>query len=500
MIFTKYCKNPRKFRIILLFMIVTLIVITLVILSNGLQHVNPERLIDERFVAQAYADEASQQLLLQQQQQPQRQQQQSSQNRVDNLLLLKSPRENGIIQPEKYDEHKLKSRLIQEKIENLKSQQKQSNLDPEEEHTIADSITNAIHIFYTAPVPWYKTRKSATPSLTKELLSDGVANTTQSSTIRPSPKILNSAFYPALGLYKPTQDLFEKHFENIRNCGVGVLILSLSGKVPSELEVYRTIFHIAPKFNLSITFEITVAGNQTYAYLQQQLLDVRRFYNYPGFFKVFSRTRKSLTPVIYISNAYKLMDTSTAQAFCKSSESLRYTLDAFFIGHIRLKNHADYMKRLCLDGFYSKLPSNGATFASTWKNWSYLKSFALTYKMLFVPTVGPGFAERNKFPRHGDIQRHRSNGRYYGVAWRTAILNHVGFINVASYNNWPDGSQIEEVIPKAGFLDYNPGKKTKYLDLTTHWVSNFVKTRNEAAAAAADGHLSCYEFLNNTIC
>lgn len=69
------------------------------------------------------------------------------------------------------------------------------------------------------------------------------------------------------------------------------------------------------------------------------------------------------------------------------------------------------MKRLCLDGFYSKLPSNGATFASTWKNWSYLKSFALTYKMLFVPTVGPGFAERNKFPRHGDIQRHRSNGR-----------------------------------------------------------------------------------------
>ncbi|XP_061387152.1 glycoprotein endo-alpha-1,2-mannosidase-like [Musca vetustissima] len=160
------------------------------------------------------------------------------------------------------------------------------------------------------------------------------------------------------------------------------------------------------------------------------------------------------------------------------------------------------MRRLCLDGFYSKLPSNGATFASTWKNWSYLKSFALTYKMLFVPTVGPGFAERNKFPRHGDIQRHRSNGRYYGVAWRTAILNHVGFINIASYNNWADGSQIEEVLPKAGFLNYSPGKPSKYLDLTTHWVTNFVKTRNEAATAAAASHtlLSCYEYLNNTIC
>ena len=93
--------------------------------------------------------------------------------------------------------------------------------------------------------------------------------------------------------------------------------------------------------------------------------------------------------------------------------------------------------------------------------------------------------------------------QYYGVAWRTAILNHVGFINIASYNNWPDGSQIEEVIPKAGFLDYNPGAKTKYLDLTTHWVGNFIKTRNEAAAASmqsGNGHLSCYEYLNNTIC
>ncbi|XP_037826203.1 glycoprotein endo-alpha-1,2-mannosidase isoform X1 [Lucilia sericata] len=482
MIITKYCKNPRKFRIILLLMIVTLIVITLLILNNGLQHVNSERLIDERFVAQAYAGP------------PQLKPQQLEDN---GLVILKSPRENGVIQPEKYDEHKLKSRLIEEKIHNLKEQTKQLVQDPEEEHTVMESVSTAIHIFYTAPVQWYKTRK---PTVPKEILTD--FNTTENVTQKPAAKILNSAFYPSLGLYKPTCELFERHFQNIRNCGVGVLILSYTGK-PTELEVYKTIFQVAPKFNLSITFEISVAGNQSLSFLQQHLKDIRKFYHSPVFFKVFSQSRKALTPVIYISNAYKLIDSLASQAFCKSSTSIRFILDAFFIGHIRLKNHADYIRRLCLDGFYSKLPSNGATFASTWKNWSYLKSFALTYKMLFVPTVGPGFAERNKFPRHGDIQRHRSNGRYYGVAWRTAILNHVGFINIASYNNWPDGSQIEEVIPKAGFLDYNPGAKTKYLDLTTHWVGNFIKTRNEAAAAtlqSGSGHLSCYEYLNNTIC
>lgn len=342
MFFTKYCKNPRKFRIILLLTIVTLIVITLVILNNGLQHVNPERLIDERFVAQAYADEASRQQ--QQQQLGKRQSSSSSANigDIENLIILKSPRANGIIQPEKYDEHKLKTRLIQEKIDNMKNQQKLNNEDPEEEHTIAEHTTNVIHIFYTAPVIWYKTRKpssSSSSSLPKEILSDGNSSIQpmNSSIIPPSalPKILNSPFYPELGLYKPTPDIFERHFQNIRNCGVGVLILTLSGKSASDLEVYRTIFHIAPKFNLSITFEISVAGNQSYAYLQQQLTDVRKFYKYPGFLKMHSQTRKALMPIIYISNAYKLMDASTAQAFCKSPDSLRYTLDAYFIGHIR---------------------------------------------------------------------------------------------------------------------------------------------------------------------
>ena len=313
MIVTKYCKNPRKFRIILLLMIVTLIVITLLVLNNGLQHVNSERLIDERFVAQAYAGP------------PQLKPQQND----DGLVILKSPRQNGIIQPEKYDEHKLKSRLIEEKMHNLKEQTKQLIQDPEEEHTVSESVSTAIHIFYTAPVQWYKARK---PTLPKEILND--FNDIQNVTHKPVAKILNSAFYPALGLYKPTCELFEKHFQNIRNCGIGVLILSYNGK-PSEIEVYKTIFEVAPKFNLSITFEISVAGNQSLAFLQQHLIDIRKFYNLPAFFKTYSQTRKALTPVIYISNAYKLVDSLASQAFCKSPDSIRFTLDAFFIGHIR---------------------------------------------------------------------------------------------------------------------------------------------------------------------
>ncbi|KAL7741175.1 hypothetical protein ACLKA6_018199 [Drosophila palustris] len=488
MLLKKYVKTRRKVKILLLVTIVALIVITCIILlgSSG-PNSAVERLLDERFIARAY--------------QPQSEQQ----TRDVAVALLEPERDHGVIVPEKYDEQKIKSRIMQSRLQQVKQQQQRDN-EAEQERTTLDAIATAVHIFYTAPVPWYKSKKPPLPLREPEHPNE-VASLPLSATPKPV-KILNTAFYPALGLYKPSAKLLGQHFENIRSCGIGVLILSFSK--PSDPALLHQILELAPQHNLSVTFELSVAGNRTVDYLRQQLQDISSYVELPGFYRVWSQSRAALLPVLYVSNAYKLSD-SLGRQLCrptalklpsKDAGQLRRVLDAIFIGHIRLKSHADVLRRLCFDGFYSKLPSNGAVFASTWKNWSYLKSYALSYKMLFVPTVGPGFAERNKFPRHGDIQRHRSNGRYYGVAWRTAILNHVGFINVASYNNWPDGSQIEEVVPRAGFLDYNPGSKTKYLDLTAHWVGNFLKTRQEASAAGtgAGSIQNCYELLNNTIC
>ncbi|EDW03825.1 glycoprotein endo-alpha-1,2-mannosidase [Drosophila grimshawi] len=491
MLLKKYMKTRRKVKILLLVTIVTLIVITCIILlgSSGQNGATVERLLDERFIQRAYQPQSEQQ------QQPKEQ-----------AMVLQSHREHGVIVPEKYDEQKIKSRIIQNRLQQVKQQQQQQHENAAEQmRTTMEAVATAVHIFYTAPVPWYKSKKPPQPQ--PEHPNDVALPLTT-----PKPvKVLNTAFYPALGLYKPSAKLLGQHFENIRSCGIGVLILNFVR--PSDPALLHQIIEMAPQHNLSVTFELSVAGNRSVEFVHQQLQDIAGYIELPGFYRVWSQSRGALLPVLYVSNAYKLSE-SLGRQLCRPPEapaeelpekrighgdmgSLRRVLDAFYIGHIRLKSHADVLRRLCFDGFYSKLPSNGAVFASTWKNWSYLKSYALSYKMLFVPTVGPGFAERNKFPRHGDIQRHRSNGRYYGVAWRTAILNHVGFINIASYNNWPDGSQIEEVAPRAGFLDYNPGSRTKYLDLTAHWVGNFLKTRQEAAGAAAQ---NCYELLNNTIC
>lgn len=173
---------------------------------------------------------------------------------------------------------------------------------------------------------------------------------------------------------------------------------------------------------------------------------------------------------------------------------------------------------------YTRAATNGATYASTWKNWDVLKQTADRYRLLFIPTVAPGFHERSSSSATAGhhrassstgarrssagavdaaLRRHRSNGQYYGVAWRTATSIGAQFVSIASYNDWPAGTQIEEAIPYAGHKDYQPTGPRKYLDLTKHWVEEFVHARIEEAKAAAKGKykgLECVAFFNNTVC
>lgn len=158
------------------------------------------------------------------------------------------------------------------------------------------------------------------------------------------------------------------------------------------------------------------------------------------------------------------------------------------------KKDTSLIRRGFFNGFYTRTASNGANYAGTWKNWDQLKATADRYNLLFVPTVSPGYNERKKEPSTGGLRRHRSGGQYFGVAWRTAIALAPPFITVSSYNDWPAGTQIEEAIPYAGHRDYQPTGPRKYLDLTKHWVEQYVRTK------LPDASKQCTAFFNNTIC
>lgn len=175
------------------------------------------------------------------------------------------------------------------------------------------------------------------------------------------------------------------------------------------------------------------------------------------------------------------------------------TLTLLFFFPLSTKKHISLMRRSNFNGFYNRIASNGANYLSTWKNWAAIKKSADKYKLLFVPTIAPGYNEDKKQPKTGGQRRHRTNGQYYGVAWRTAISISAQFIAISSYNDWTAGTQIEEAIPKTGYRDYLPGGPTKYLDLTRHWVDEYIRTQNRVALNAVD-RMECQRLFNNTIC
>lgn len=159
------------------------------------------------------------------------------------------------------------------------------------------------------------------------------------------------------------------------------------------------------------------------------------------------------------------------------------------------------MRRSGFNGFYNNIPSNGASYISTWKNWEALKKSADKYKLLFIPTVSPGYNEDKKQPKVGSLRRHRTNGQYFGVAWRTAISISAQFVAVSSFNDWLAGTQVEEAIPKTGYRDYLPGAPTKYLDLTRYWVNECITAQIQLSDKTdkTDSNI-CQHIFNNTIC
>lgn len=421
--------------------------------------------------------------------------------------LLRS--QNAALVPEKYNEHEVKSRIIRDKIKRLAGGRNTDLSTPARRNrTIA--LNRNIQIFYYAPVAWYKPH----PTVPSDRVVSRITENGSAVSFRPNDEqIINVAFYPKRKLYNTTETIIREHFNDIQNCGIGVVTLVWHPTFHEGL--LRAIFKTAAIHNLKIAIEILEYPERTIESIRN---NIKYFIDLFGkdqdsstlsYFKVLSKQRD--LPIFYIRKAYQIADTEWMRLLSRNGIlTIRGTsYDAIVLAHISTKEHKSVVRRGGFDGFYTYLPSNGANYVSTWKNWSQLKKFADLYHLMFVPTIGPGYYDRKKYSRnanqnHGisNIKRYRSNGQYFDVAWRTALKNNAQIITINSYNNWVDGTQIEAAIPVFGFRDYLPGPPEKYLDLTQAWIEEYVKYKLNSIKLGKkiEGALGCYDFINNTIC
>lgn len=210
---------------------------------------------------------------------------------------------NGEIIPEKYDEKVVKNRIIREKVklmtETLDLKKLDLNRDVlamDEDMLVFNKTVSNIQIFYYLPVKWYKAKNQSIYQL-------------------------NTVFYPKRGLYnystfENARKVLKDHFEEIRMCGIGVIILHWEPNNSELNELLPLVFQLVADMNekskqnpLKLSIQIGDYRDRTIESIRNNIkFFVDNFTGNPNFFKVHSARRHKTLPMFYVKNAEQIKD------------------------------------------------------------------------------------------------------------------------------------------------------------------------------------------------
>lgn len=182
---------------------------------------------------------------------------------------------------------------------------------------------------------------------------------------------------------------------------------------------------------------------------------------------------------MYVYDSYQTKPQQWAQLFKEDgSITVRNTeLDGIYIGLLVERQHKTDIYKSSFDGFYTYFATNGFTYGSTWQNWAEISEFAKRNKLIFIPSVGPGYIDTNVRPWNGKNTRPRVNGKYYKQSFQSALDHRPSFVSITSFNEWHEGTQIEPAVPKVyndkSYLDYGQQGPSFYIHLTKMFVAKY---------------------------
>ncbi|KAL7020396.1 hypothetical protein ACKWTF_011509 [Chironomus riparius] len=314
---------------------------------------------------------------------------------------------NGEIIPEKYDERVIKNRIIREKVklisENMnlikKDDPNRDTFMMSEDLLIFNKTVSNVHIFYYLPVKWYTSENQSVFQL-------------------------DTVFYPRRGLYNYStieyaKAILKEHFQEIRMCGIGVIIICWEPNNEKLNDLLPIVFHHvtsmnreSPQNELKIAIQIGNYQDRTIESIRNNIkFFVDNFTSNPSFFRVNSLKRHKTLPLFYIKDAEQVKNWSKLLAKNGMITIRDTNYDSLILAHLETKESKSIIRKSCFDGFYTSNASNGANYFSTFKNWEKLKKFAEMYDLIFVPTVSPGFHDAST--KYNPMRRFRVKGQYF---------------------------------------------------------------------------------------
>ena len=188
-------------------------------------------------------------------------------------------------------------------------------------------------------------------------------------------------------------------------------------------------------------------------------------------------------PLFYVYDSYMISAKNWSSLLRPGGmDTVRNSIyDGVFIGLLADHKHVTDLSQAGFDGMYTYFATEGFTYGSSIKNWKEIAANAKSNRMMFIPSVGPGYIDTQVRPWNGQNSRPRNNGVRYEQSFKTALSVNPNIISITSFNEWHEGTQIEKAVPKKTkqfeYLDYLPNEPDFYLKLTRKWVRQYMKQR-----------------------
>ena len=289
------------------------------------------------------------------------------------------------------------------------------------------------------------------------------------------PDQIGANFYPLLGLYSSnSEDDLSVHMRQLRYARVGVISVSWWGKGDFTDKTIPRLLDVASKHRIKVGFHIEPFSGRSAATTKEAIMYIiDRYGSHPAFYR---DRQHGGRPMFYIYDSYLVPDADWATILSPSGENtIRGTkYDSIVIGLYVKEGDWSSMRDSYFDGFYTYFATDGFTYGSSISNWAGMAHWAKQNDKLFIPSVGPGYADTRIRPWNVANQRGREDGAYYDRMWDAALDVCADFVSITSFNEWHEGTQIEpavfKTVPGYTYLDYRPHSPGYYLLRTRYWI------------------------------
>lgn len=285
------------------------------------------------------------------------------------------------------------------------------------------------------------------------------------------PTWLHSPFYPMRGPYSSRDpSTLLSHFTAMKTAGIDVAVLSWTGRGErvsdtqgvSTDDVFPVALEAAMRAGIAAAVHLEPYSGRSPGSVRDDLEYLIKRYG--------DRLLRACgRPVVYVYDAYHSPDWSAV--FCaKNAHSVRGTMiDALVLATYLERGRDDALiTDSCFDGLYTYFATDGFTYGSTRRNWRTIVQAAKRQDKLVSLSVGPGYNDTRIRPWNDVATRDRQKGKYFRDSLMDAINARPHFLSITSFNEWGEGTQIEEAAlsPEASrtHLDYD-GQPALYLDI-----------------------------------